>query len=75
MSITKAKTKNQRLLDCFDAYARRVGGRPCTTNEVSEWMLAQGLWPVATMRDSAETVAAWEKRFAEVKASTTEGDA
>lgn len=55
-------------MDCFDAYQKTVGGRPCTTNEVSEWMLANNLWPVPNRGDSAEVTAAWEKRFAEVSA-------
>lgn len=62
----KPKTKNQRLIDCFDAYHKTVGGRPCTTSEVAEWMLARGLVPIPSMRDSQALRDAWDAKFAEV---------
>ena len=50
----------------FNAYRDTVGGRPCTMEEVSEWALANGFYPVPSIRDDAEKCAAWDLRFVEV---------
>jgi hypothetical protein len=63
------RTKQQRLCAVMDAYCELVGGRPVTADEVAEWALVSGLWPVPTVRDSAELGEAWAKRLAAAKAS------
>lgn len=67
--MTKPKTKNQRLVDCFMAYRNKVN-RAVTLDEVANWTMENGLHPVPKRGDSAEVTAAWEQRFAEVSAPT-----
>jgi hypothetical protein len=67
----KRPTKNARLLMIFDAY-RDLVKRPCTTQEVAEWAMVSGLYPVPAFRCTNEEAATWEQRLASVKAAWEE---
>jgi len=65
------RSAQARMQEIFRHYQEKVvGGRPVTMDEVAEWLIGQGLYPVPTIRSSAEEVAAWEKLWAEVKNGT-----
>jgi len=64
------RTKQQRLIDLIECYKKIKGFVAVSTDEVAEWAMENGLYPVPTMRDDAQFRDAWESKFATIKAKS-----
>lgn len=64
----KKRSATKRYQEIAHHYQNNVvGGRPFTTDEVTCWIFKHNLFPVASIRDSDEYAADWERRFAEAR--------
>jgi hypothetical protein len=61
----KYKTKQQRLGAIIDAYRSKFNKSMFTTDEVADWAISNGLWPVPKRGDPQEICIAWERRLQE----------
>jgi len=62
------RSAQARLQEIFHHYYEVIAGkRPVTMDEVADWSIGQGLYPVPTIRSTAEEVDAWEKLWQGVK--------
>lgn len=63
-SAMKYRTKQQRLVALVDAYTMHRAAS-FTTAEVSNWAIANGLWPVPKRGDAEAICRMWESRLQE----------
>jgi hypothetical protein len=61
------RSAQKRYCAAADVYQNMVG-RPFTSDEIANWMIAERLYPVPTIRNSPDEQRVWEERFAEVSA-------
>lgn len=59
----KYRTKQKRLIAIADAWMERHGKTAFEISVVSEWAIANDLWPVPTRGDSLEMCLEWEGRL------------
>lgn len=59
----KYATKGKRLLAIVDAYSKVTGKTSYTMDEVAQWAVDKGLWPVPKRGDSPFLCEVWEEHF------------
>jgi hypothetical protein len=66
--MAKRTSKNDRLLAIFHFVYDLRGGKPITTEAVSQWAEDNGLLPVPGIRDPLPECDAWDEKFSKAKA-------
>lgn len=59
----KYRSKQQRLIAIVKAYQEKFQKQAITLEEVSNWAVECGLWPVPRRSDPKEACADWEQRL------------
>lgn len=65
----KKTPANRRMIAIVDEYRRRFNKTQWTTEEVADWALSKGLYPVPGMRDPIEAHASFDILWEAVKAA------
>jgi len=62
----KYKTKQKRLIALTDAWVQKHDQTMFSTDVVSQWVYANGLWPVPKRGDPEAECLAWEQRLEKI---------
>jgi len=63
--VNRRETKQRRLERLVDLYQSQHGNKPWTSNQVAQWAMSKGLYPVPVSTADPIVVDRWEELFQE----------